>query len=173
MASIVLHEPFDGEARDDGTPWPLSMIVSQQTILGETASDLIAHLIPGYGELPDDDDGDTAALIMRWQSCVATASDVQALICADRVQEGRFDPVQETEETLSVLFGDKTVPIEDIASWDNEDVPLILIATDYAPFSERPPVTGHVLWLDPSDEATFLRSLSNIGVIEFNVHDDA
>lgn len=173
MASIVIDGPLDGQVRSDGSPWPMALATGQATILGENAADLIAHLIPGYGDLADDDEGNDTALIMRWQTCVATASDVQALICADRVQEGRFDPTVETEDALSVLFSDKTVPVEDFGSWDNPDVPLVLIATDYAPFAERPPVTGNVVWLDPSDEVAFLRSLAALGVVEFYVHEEA
>ena len=174
MASIVIDGPYSGQVREDGTPWPMALSTSQATFLGDTAADLISHLIPGYGDVAFDDDGHDEALIMRWQTCVATASDVQALICADRVQEGTFDPAKETEESLTVLFSDKTVPVEDFGSWDHPHVPLVLIATDYAPFSaERPPVTGNVLWLDPSDETAFLRSLAALGIVEFYVNEDA
>lgn len=49
-------------------------------------------------------------------------------------------------------------------------VPLVLIATDYLPFTGREAPTGNVLWLDPSTEVTYLRSLARLGILEFRVH---
>lgn len=178
MAFLVLQGPYDGQTRADDSPWPMVMSTAQGTVLGETAADLIAALVPGYDDLVDPadaanpDDVRAAGLVLRWRTCVATASDVQALICADRAKEGRFDPAAMSEEELSALFADKTVPVEDIETWEHRDVPLVLIATDYAPFTDRAPVGGNVLWLDPSDEMAFLRSMANLGLLSFYLHAD-
>ena len=45
-------------------------------------------------------------------------------------------------------------------------VPLVLIATDYEPYTDRPKPTGRALFLDPSTEISFLRSLDALGLIK-------
>lgn len=78
----------------------------------------------------------------------------------------------ESEESLTALLSDKTVPVEGFESWDHETVPLVLLATDYDPYvPDRPAPTGNIVWIDPSDETAFLNSLSNLGVINFYVQD--
>lgn len=173
MTSIVVDGPLDStHLREDGTPWPFALAKGNTSVFADSTTDVVAHLIPGYGDLAQDVDGNEQALILRWKTAVMTASDVQALICADRAKEGLFDPANESEETLTALFQDKTIAGEDVESWDNENVPLVLIATDYEPFTERAPISGNVLWVDPSDETAFLNSLSALGVVEFYVQVD-
>ena len=48
-----------------------------------------------------------------------------------------------------------------------EDVPLVAVATDYAPFTARPAPTGRVVMLDPSSEMGFCLSLAALGLFEF------
>ena len=180
MTSIVIDGPIQTQhEHPDGGAWPFAMTKGEQTVFSDTAGGILAHIIPGYDQIADADvensnrPGHDEALIVRWQSAVATASEIQAFICADLALEERFDPAAETETTLTALFGDKTIPIETFEVWDHEVIPLVLVATDYAPFTERTPVTGNVLWLDPSDEVAYLRSLANLGVISFYNHDEA
>lgn len=175
MTSIVIDGPLDQKQhlREDGSPWPMAMVSGGSTVFADDATTIVAHLLPGYADIPDTDDGHDQALLVRWQSAVATASDVQALICADRAQEGKFDPAAESEDALTALFSDRTIPVSNFESWDHPSVPLVLVATDYSPFVERTPVTGNVLWIDPSDEVAFLHSLANLGVIEFYTNDEA
>lgn len=176
MTSIVVNGPLGSEhMREDGEPWPFALSNGDTSVFADSAHDIIAHLIPGYGDLDTAEDATEAhdqALLLRWQTAVLTASDVQAAICGDRVHEGKFDPATESEDALTALFGDKTVAVEGFDSWDNEHVPLVLIATDYEPYTERDLPTGNVLWIDPSDEIAFLNSLANLGVIEFYIHNE-
>lgn len=172
MSSILVDtQVTDQHIREDGTQWPMALVRGDQTVFADTATELVGHLIEGYANLPDTEGGNAQALVARWRTCVATASDVQALICADRAAEGTFDPAAESEEVLTALFSDKTVPVEGFDTWDLGSVPLVLVATDYEPYTERVAPTGNVLWIDPSDEVAFLHSLTNLGVIQFYTHD--
>lgn len=171
MASTVVNGPLESNhLREDGTPWPFALAKGERSVFADNAGEIIAHIIPGYDDLPAGPEGDDQALILRWETAATTATDIQALICADRGQEGLFDPANESEDTLTALFQDKMIAVEDVEAWDHEQVPLVLVATDYDPFTDRVPPTGNILWIDPSDEVTFLDSLSNLGVIEFYVH---
>lgn len=152
--------------REDGTAWPYALLASEGTegvaILSDTVTELVAHVIPGY---PEDHD---SALIARYQTAVATANDFQRMLVAEAVVAEKIDLEELDEDTLNVLFGNRAVPVdgEVVQHWDAEP-PLVLIETDYEPFTGRTPITGNVLWLDPSDEAVFMRSLTNLGVISF------
>jgi hypothetical protein len=174
VASIIFDEVItEPQIREDGTSWPLAMIRGEQTILADHASEIIAYLIPDYDKIPQTPEGHDSALVERWKCCVITASDVQSMILVDRAAEGAFVPANEPEWVINALFADKLVPVEEFESWPHPNLPLVLIATDYAPYTERTPVTGNVLWLDPADEILFLHSLNNIGAIQFYTHEDS
>ena len=42
-------------ARPDGTPWPLLLVHGDQITGADTAAELLAVLIPGYGQIAHDD----------------------------------------------------------------------------------------------------------------------
>jgi hypothetical protein len=80
-------------------------------------------------------------------------------------------PEAETEDTLIALSMDKWEMFDEIAEW-NHKVPLVLVATGYAPYNSTPRPTGNVLWLDPFTETTYLETLAEIGLIELMVRED-
>lgn len=96
---------------------------------------------------------------------------------AEFLQEGLAEHMQKTcywdyrEEYPSavevLVVPDRTEPLE-IESW-HHPVPLVLVTTLYAPYSDVPPVQGDVVWLDPRDERFMLESLSDAGVVDFRV----
>ena len=51
-------------------------------------------------------------------------------------------------------------------------MPLVLIETDYEPFTQRPLPTGNIAWLNPYTEETFLESLDVAGVASFERSDN-
>lgn len=143
-----------------------------------SSGDILGQLIPGHGDLPADNPAEhpaqhpadelapDAALMLRWQYAVTIAGDVQARLCAAGVTDGSFDPSDESEHTLTVLFHDRTIVLEDLDAWDRPDVPLVLVTTDYHPYTERPPVAGNVRWVDPSTVTALVSSLVRLGVIQ-------
>lgn len=153
-------------ARDDGTAWPYVLNRGDRTVFADTATDLVAALIPGYADIPATSGGADDALVARYENAVATANDTQPLVAASCVDAGTFDTSTAGEALLSALFSDRSQPLEGIEDW-GEPVPLVLVSTDYSPFVEdRTPPSGNVLWLDPSDEMSHLRSLANLGLVE-------
>ena len=88
--------------------------------------------------------------------------------------ETKLDPAVEDEQTLTMLFTSRlNGPIE-APTWDHPTVPLVLIWTDYAPYTDlEPPVSKYqpIIWLDPSTEMTLLRSLDQIGLIQMHTND--
>lgn len=58
MSSIVVDTKVtDQHLREDGSPWPMALVRGDQTIFAETATELVGHLIEGYADLPDTEDG--------------------------------------------------------------------------------------------------------------------
>ena len=53
------------------------------------------------------------------------------------------------------------------------DVLLVLIATDYAPFTDVARPAGNVVYLDPSTETAHLISLHEAGLVSFLQHQTA
>ena len=146
--------------------WPFLMAHGDQITWADTRSELVGALIDGYDEIPDTPDGVTAATWARYRQSVAVAADVQASILADATDKGAFDPEQlaatpEGEAILNALMVERTVPLTEIREWTFE-VPVVLIESDYAPFTERPRPEGRIIWIDPSDEARYLDSLERV-----------
>lgn len=125
-------------------------------------TDLVSILIPGYSAIPRNAAGDEYALLERYRYAVGIAQLHQEKLLADAVTDSSFDPAAATEQLLTDLLASKAVPA-DVDAWD-EAVPLVLIATDYAPATSRPAPTGNVLFVDPHTEAGLLESLDLIGV---------
>ena len=173
MTFTTIDRPYDAatDLTDDGSPWPFALVRGEETILADDAGDIVSFLIDGYEDVADDPSGHDEALILRAATAVTLTATIQAIMATDALNEGRFDPAEADEATLTAIFGDRTVPVLDTDRWDH-DVPLVLVATDYEPFTHEVPPTGNVLWVDPSDEMAFLQSLANLGVITFYVHED-
>ena len=51
-------------------------------------------------------------------------------------------------------------------------IPLILIATDYEPYTDRVRPVGNVQFVDPANERSFLGSLSDIGAVSLFVREE-
>ena len=64
---------------------------------------------------------------------------------------------------------DKTVPSRQ-APWQHP-VPLVLIHTDYEPFTPLPRPGGRVISLRPAQEHDYLASLAEAGLIQYLAED--
>lgn len=167
MASIILEGtlPDTLPTREDGTGFPFAMAYQDRAVLAETRTELVSDLIKEYADLPDTEDGNADALVARYESVVHVADQFQQIIAAQHVEEGKFDTKVESEETLTAIFTPRREKLGEIAPW-NHVVPLVLISTDYAPFTEVPAPEGNILWVNPYTETTFLNTLNDLGVIE-------
>ena len=172
-SKIIEGTPEADIVREDGTPYPYALIQGSATIYCDGPGDVIAHIIEGYGDIPDTPEGDDQALIARVQQSIHMAAFIQGTLAAEAFAEGTFNPEDETEDVTTALFGDRTIPVL-IDEWKHDVVPLVLITTDYAPYiNANVPPKGNVWWIDPSDEALFVQSLNGLGAIQVYVHEDA
>lgn len=169
---------------EDGTTFPFVLVHSGQNgtaelSVADTNTELLGALIPGYADLAEDFAGDAEALVARYTHAVGVATALQADLAAQARHAGRFSPADESEDVLSALFTEKNRPFTGITGADGEhtvewthDVPLVLIESDYHPFTKRRTPTGKVVWLRPGLETTYLQSLADVGLVEYLVHQD-
>jgi hypothetical protein len=139
------------------------------TYYAETATEIIDIGILGYAAMDHD-----TALITRYDDLVAYADALQGCLVAQALEKGYFDPAAVSEGILTAVMCERLIPYEPLVDglpleWPGGLPPLVLIRTDYAPFSDRPVPTGNVIWLDPYTELTYLKSLNSLGVIKLLV----
>lgn len=139
--------------------------VSGDVIQSDNLTELVSAVVPEY---PDDVVGQLCA---RSDYAVAAASSAQARICArfSETDPEVFEALSEAE--LTALFADRRnplfLPYLDLSEEWSSIVPLVLVRTDYAPFTSWPAPTGNVMMIDPYTERTLLVSMS--GVRELDV----
>lgn len=169
-------DTIEHPAHPDGGPWPFFMVHGDKATWADTRTELISALIDGYEDLPETPEGFEAAFDLRYAQAITLASDVQASMMAHAVESGAVDLGDLTstpvgDEQFQALLTERTIPFDprgtvldtgDGPVWDCE-IPLVLIATDYAPFSGRPLPTGRVAFVDPSTETAYLDSLQAFG----------
>ena len=132
----------------------------------DTVSELLSAVIPGYDELPSNENGDEAAFVARYEAAIELANLVQTGLVIDATENDGWSPEQVTEDELNALFQSKVVPFVPCEGADGTvsaewrvDVPLVVIDTDYAPFTEREaPFGDNVVFLSPGDEMEFLNA---------------
>lgn len=179
----TINVPF---AEDDITPPPhpegaewlyLAMWPTGDITYSDNLGEIVVETIQDdrYKDLLDDD-SDAAhdeCLVMRYEELVHVADQVQAWMVSEGADRGTLDLASAGEDVLTALFQGRDRPFAGVwrdgemsVEW-TEDVPLVVIATDYAPFTDRPTPTGRVIALDPSSEMGYCLSLAALGLLEF------
>lgn len=145
---------FPDEAR-----FALLMAGTAETVFAETRSGITDQVVSGHAEADSDED----RLALRSGFLSELAAHVQSAVLSSVGTEGL------DEDALTVLMHDRATDVVELGTWDS-DLPLLLIATGYAPYTDIPAPTGDtVLWLDPATETTFLDSLARAGAAELLV----
>ena len=126
------------------------------SLFADTATDLIAEVLgePQYVGLDDDE------ALARRTEFFYQALEITKQLVADTSAE-QLAAADATEDELAALYQTIREPITGLPGdrW-RLDVPLVVIATDYQPYTDLPlPQGEHVLVLDPSDELAFLQSM--------------
>jgi len=173
----------------DGTWQYAAVALSGTTYFADSVTEIIEATLPGYSDFKFVDDagnvelldkGNDVALVMRYDDLIGYATGLQEHIVQTAIERGDFDPAAVSEDVLTALFAERIVPFEGVPltddvndprvnlEWDL-DVPLVLMTSDYEPFTERPTPTGTIIWLDPTTELTYLRSLDRLGVMKLLV----
>ena len=145
-------------------------------ISSKTATGLVEQVIDGYADIPDTDEGHDEALIARYEFLRLLANNLQSSLCADAANNTDFDPNKLSQDELEALFNDRAEPFMGVEGDDGEvffnwthPVPLVVIDTDYEPYTDRPAPEGRVVSLNPATEVTFLKSLDTAGVAKLDI----
>lgn len=165
---IIVGDLPDDTFKDDGSPWPFVMLHGDRTVFADTRTELVGALIPGYDDIDADDD--VTALVDRFNTAVRIANNLQGFIAGVVANDpnAEFSLATATEEELTLFLSDRLDrPVENIGvtHWEH-DIPLVLVTTMFEPYDTGHEIpSGHILWIDPTDETTFLDSLADLGQI--------
>ena len=160
--------------KDDGTKWRFVMTRNGKTVMADTRTELVGCLIPGYDALPHDEDGDEAALVERFKQAVVTADFIQQFIAGCAVNDGDFDFEEASQLELTAFLTPRLEHPTDllgITHWEHH-IPLVLVTTSFAPYADRTPPSGNVVWIDPTNETTYLDSMDALGQLKLYVDAD-
>jgi hypothetical protein len=181
--SIIPEHPGGGQWAYAATA------LSGTTYFADSVTEIIEATLPGYvelkyvdntGDVEFFDEGNDLALVMRYDDLIGYATGLQESILNTAIESGAFDPTSVSEDVLTALMAERIVPFEGIPLNDdpadvrvnlewNLEVPLVLLTSDYVPFTERHEPSGNIIWLDPTTELTYLRSLDRLGVMKLLV----
>lgn len=160
-------------ARDGNTPWYAALTQSDgSTVFADTITELVQHLIPGYAPDASTAEGARDALDVRYNFSVEEAAIIQAGVIAAASGLGIFSAATTSEDDLGILFSPKDATPTGFAEW-KLNVPLVLISTDYAPFTDIQAPTGQVQFIDPSTDLTLIKSMSAFGNFELLLNENA
>lgn len=174
------------EVKDDGSnyPWRMFFENDQRIVDADTTEELLDYLIPGYIGL-DAEARKAARLDLARQVQALARATIVAGLDEDAVKglaDWEWDVLTYGDEvnTDPYGWGDGSGTLgeldeERVDEW-NSSVPLVLIETNYTPYTDViPPLSSegdyqevkNIIWLRPESEEGFLHSLSRIGYITF------
>lgn len=155
------------------TSFALLTLPDGEEIVGSTLSDIVDHLIPGYGALPEGAGEYERRLLMRSATLASVAERAQASTMAALTDVAPDAVAALSADALTAIYHDRYSEVLAIEHWDS-DIPLFLCAGGYAPYTDRPRPTGAtVIVLDPWDERTFINGILAAGYGElFMTRDD-
>ena len=160
--TAAMHvDTLDIPTRPDGTRYRFELIHGYARTYADTADELLAAVIPGYGDLPDE----AARLRARMWHTARLQVNLQAGLVTP------VDIANSTPAEQDILLGFVGEPPA-VDSWDSP-VPLVLIDSDYAPYTDRTRPAGvpdvehpdNVIWLSPTDPYDLLSSLHRAGTV--------
>lgn len=152
-----------------GDGWYAALEFEDGTVIfSDTLTEILGELLDGYGEDITSEAGAEQAFNARVDFAVRQANARQGLLALIATDDGDFDPEVESEDTLTAIFSDRDEYIPVVELWDGK-VPLVLISTEYEPFTEIPKPTGNVQWVNPATDLTLLSSLAELGAFELRI----
>lgn len=157
----ISTHPEDIPTREDGTPYAVALVSTTSTLFADSFDELVAQLIPDYPVDQDTDEEVEEADALRYAYMVREADTLQERYAKRAIDNGFL--TADADETIRWIV---TAPrSEHIAlpgdRWDIAELPVVLVTSNYAPFSEHVAPTGDALvWLDPTDSRTYIQSLA-------------
>jgi hypothetical protein len=77
----------------------------------DTVSERLSAAIPGYDELPSNENGDEAAFVARCEAAIELANLVRTGLVIDATENDGWSPEQVTEDELNAWSQSKVVPV--------------------------------------------------------------
>jgi len=158
--------------KPNGEKWDHALLMSETLFLADSAHEIISGAISeGYDQIPDTEEGNEDALLVRYQLACQYATAAQLEAVNGYLQEhGTLDDV--AEEFINAAFTPRADPIPlEGPSWTGP-FPLVAVATNYAPY--RPGVKvprGDVRLINPYTDTTLLESFSAAGICQYRIHE--
>lgn len=169
VLTVVGRDPEPHEfLNNDGEKWQYAVTTDHGTIFADSATAALGVLIPGYADIPDTTEGNDTATVARWEFAAQVAQMVQERVAAEAEDAGLWVSADADEDVLTPLFTEKDSPLDGLPFWGHP-VPLVLIWTDYSPYTPRMAPRGNVWWIDPSDELSLLKTLHEVNVLSLMV----
>lgn len=164
MAALKIEQVPDTTTLPDGPdgPWTLWMSAGRCGYAAASLTDLVCVLIEDYPVEGTDQD----RLISRARAASRFAATVQGARIAERSALGAYEPHGMSRDEVSIAFEDKSSAVSTEGKWRNKEVPLVLVASHYEPYTCLAKPTGNVAYIDPFTELTLLESLRGCGLIE-------
>lgn len=155
-------------AHPDDEKWAFVMVVGDQRIVADTATELLSVVIEGYENAADE----VQAFTLRFDHAVVTARTYQDLYLTSFSSSEHAGDFFTNDALLSAVMSPKydAVNPEWIPQdgWSGQQLPvLVVVSTLYAPYQPHVvPAGDNILVLDPYSEINYLRSLSTSGQFE-------
>lgn len=142
-------------------------VIGDNTVTAANCAGILNHVpgLEGYAHIPDTDEGAERAFTTLLDHAYNVARTMQEGLAAAATNDGRWDPAEAVEDELTAILGDRRDPISLDGPWQHP-VPLVLVASHYAPVTDTPVPAGDVILLDPADELIYLKSLDRAGLIK-------
>lgn len=164
---IISADPHEVPTRTSGDKFPYVFVApTGAAIFADTLTEVVDQIIAGYNDLNDHAVGDEY-FEARVSSLAQFAGTQQAELLAS-ADEADFAKL--TDSAITALLSPKDGISVDLGEpgWVS-DIPLLLLTTDYAPYSTAEcPAGAAVVWLDPVTELTYLNSLQRLGIGELH-----
>lgn len=165
MSTSSTHTDLFPAGPEEGVGW-FSLRIGDRTVRSDRNDELLAAVIgPEYLE----EDDPEVLFLMRLEQAIVIATAVQESIVAAAVQHHDLDETTEEDVWTALLAERETV--DPGVRWEHR-VPLVLVTSLFAPYSEKDQPIGNIAWVDPTDDVTMLESLQGLGVLELLEHGD-
>lgn len=143
-----------------------SIRIGHRDVAADRNDELLAAVIgPQYLDEQDPE----VLFLMRLEQAIIIATAVQESIVAAAVDAGDLDETTD-EDTWTTLLAEREIAHPGVR-WQHK-VPLVLVTSLFAPYTDRDQPIGNIAWVDPVDDVAMLDSLQGLGIIEVLEHDD-
>lgn len=143
-----------------------SLRIGERTVRADRNDQLLAAVI-GQDYLEEDDP--EVLFLMRLEQAIIIATAVQESIVAAAVENHDLDETTD-EDTWTTLLAQRETAHPGVR-WQHK-VPLVLVTSLFAPYTDRDQPIGNIAWVDPIEDVAMLDSLQGLGIIEVLEHDD-